>query len=266
VGELSPGQGAVAAVVCYDLWARKVVWRRALGSGFHLVAAGRPPVFDISISLEAGTLYVNTNLGMIAALRLVDGEPLWLHSYERRIGEQAAGEPRGLPTSTQRPHPCIVAGSRVIVAPADFDGVLALDTATGEVLWSTSLPEADARLMAVDGNRVMLSGERLWAIDASIGKLDAHWGEELSGGTGQGAVTGELILWPTTGEILLVNRTSGKPTGRSLSLPSGGGAHLAVVKSAASDDIYALAAGPSKLTAYRATMNLTADELARDRD
>jgi hypothetical protein len=92
----------------------------------------------------------------------------------------------------------------------------------------------------------------MWAIDATTGKLDPHWGEELSGGAAQGVVAGELILWPTTGEILLVDRSSSKPTGRALSLPTGGGAHLAVAKSAASGDIYIVAAGPSKLTAYRA--------------
>jgi cellulose synthase operon protein C len=259
-GELSPGQGANAAVVCYDLWSRKVLWRRVLGSGFHIVAEGKPPAFEVAISLQAGMLYVNTNLGMIAAIRLEDGEPFWLHVYERRLGEQAVAEPVGLPTSKQRPHPCLVAGSRVIVAPADFDGLVALDAATGEEVWSASLSAPDAQLLAVDGNRVILSGERLWAINAATGKLDPHYGEELSGGAGQGAVAGELILWPTTGEILLVNRSSGKPTGKALSLPTGGGAHLAVAKSAKSGDIYIVAAGPSKLTAYRAVLVSTAGE------
>jgi outer membrane protein assembly factor BamB len=251
VGELSPGQGANAAIVCYDLWSRKVLWRRVLGSGFHILAEGKPPAFEVAISLQAGTLYVNTNLGMIAAIRLEDGEPLWLHVYERRLGEQAAAEPLDLPTSKQRPHPCLVAGSRVIVAPADFDGVVALDAATGEELWSASLPASEVRLLAVDGNRVILSGERLWAVDSASGKLDSHWGEELSGGAGQGAVAGGVIMWPTTGEILLVDRSSGKLTGKVLSLPTGGGAHLAVAKSAESGDIYIVAVGPSKLTAFR---------------
>jgi outer membrane protein assembly factor BamB len=260
VGELSRGQGANAAVICYDLWSRKVLWRRVLGSGFHIVAEGKPPAFELAISLQAGTLYVNSNLGMIAAIRLEDGEPLWLHVYERRLGEQAAAEPLDLPTSKQRPHPCVVAGSRIIVTPADFDGVVAFDAATGDELWSASLPAPEARLLAIDGNRVILSGNRLWALDAASGKLDPHYGEDLSGGAGQGAVAGELILWPTTGEILLVNRSSGKPTGKALSLPTGGGAHLAVAKSAESRDIYIVAVGPTKLTAYRTVLEPTAGE------
>jgi outer membrane protein assembly factor BamB len=266
VGELSPGQGANASVVCYDLWTGKVAWRRTLGSGFHIIAPGRPPVFDVSLSLAGGTLYINTNLGMIAALRLEDGAPLWLRTYQRALGEAAPAEELvGLPTSKQRPHPCMCAGSRVIVAPADFDGVLALDAASGEELWSARLPAAEVRLLAADDERVILSGERLWAMDAATGKLDPGWGEELSGGTGQGAVAGELVLWPTTGELLLVNRATGKPTGKSLALPTGGGANLAVSRSAESGDIYVVAAGPSKLTAYRAKIEHQASDGSTNR-
>jgi outer membrane protein assembly factor BamB len=252
VGELSPGQGASAAVVCFDLWTRKVVWRRALGSGFHLVAEGRSPVFDMSISLASGTVYVNTNLGMIAALRLADGEPLWQYTYVRSLAANASAAEGGLPTSGQHPRPCVVAGSRVIAAPADSDRLVALDAASGEPLWTAELSAAEVRLLAASGDRVILSGQRLWAINAATGKLDPHWGEELSGGAGQGAVAGELILWPTTGEILLVDRETGQPTSGALSLPTGGGANLAVGTSAASGDVYIIAAGPSKLTGYRA--------------
>jgi cellulose synthase operon protein C len=264
VGELSPGQGANAAVVCYDLWTGKVAWRQTLGSGFHIVAPGRPPAFEVSVSLAAGALYVNTNLGMIAALRTEDGAPLWLHTYRRALGEAAPEEPGGLPTSKQRPHPCVLAGSRVIVAPADHEGVLALDAASGEEFWSAPLPAAEARLLAVDGNRVILSGERLWAVDADTGKLDPQWGEGLSGGMGQGAVAGEAILWPTTGEILLVDRSTGKPAGRSISLPTGGGANLAMAKLAESGEIYVVAAGPAKMTAYRAITSSPLGEVNGD--
>jgi hypothetical protein len=53
------------------------------------------------------------------------------------------------------------------------------------------------------------------------------------------------------GDILLVGRTTGKSTGRSLPLPTAGGANLVVCRSADGSEEYLVAAGPDRLTAYR---------------
>jgi hypothetical protein len=110
------------------------------------------------------------------------------------------------------------------------------------------------RILGVNERGVILSGDRLWALDAVNGESDPDWGSELSAGAGQGALAGDLILWPTTAEVLLVDRVTGKPTSRSLPLPALGGANLVVAAAAASGkpgDALVIAAGPTHVTAYR---------------
>jgi outer membrane protein assembly factor BamB len=214
----------------------------------------------MAMSLDAGTLYVSTNLGIIAAFRFADGQPHWLHTYERSATTADTG---AMNAAAPPPSPCFASRSRIVVAPDDAAHILAFDAATGAKLWSTPRPEPTARILAVDGDRVLLSGDRLWAVDAATGTLDQHWGEQTTGGAGQGALAGDLIFWPTTGDILLVDRATGKPTGRSLPLPTAGGANLVVGRAAATAAVasdapeqpqasaYIIAAGPTKLTAYR---------------
>jgi hypothetical protein len=252
VGELSHGPGVKASVVCFDLWKGSVLWRRSLGSAYEAASPLGSPATGMAIAEDAGFLFVNTHLGMIAALRADDGEPLWLHTYKRSPTGEAGAE---IPTTSFPPSPCFAHGSRVFAEPYDSHATLALDSATGEVIWSKPSPIAGARLLAVDDGRVIRTGERLWALNAATGELDANWGSELSAGAGRGALAGDLILWPTTAEILLVDRVTGRLTSRALPLPALGGANLVVAAAPAAlgsrEDPFVLAAGPTHVTAYR---------------
>jgi hypothetical protein len=91
----------------------------------------------------------------------------------------------------------------------------------------------------------------LWAIELTTGDLDVDWGAELSGGAGQGAVAGNLIFWPTSQSILLVDRRTGRQVGDPIELPAGGGANLAVAADAESKGQYIVAAGPEHLAVFR---------------
>jgi hypothetical protein len=251
VGELSRGPGIKASVVCFDLWKGTVVWRRSLGSAYEAALPVASLATCMAIAEDAGFLFVNTQLGMIAALRADDGEPLWLHTYKRSTSGEAGAD---IPRLRFPPSPCFVHHSTVIAAPCDSREVLALDAATGKVNWSKPLPTRGVRLLAVDAGRVILTGERLWALDAANGELDPDWGGELFAGAGQGTLVGDVILWPTTAEIVLVDRVTGKPTSRALPLPALGGANLVVAAAGESrkpEDQFVIAAGPTHVTAYR---------------
>jgi outer membrane protein assembly factor BamB len=262
IGELTPEQHTKATIACYDMWTGKLAWRRSLGFAVDPTLGSSAASLGMAMSRDAGTLYVNTNLGTIAAFRFANGQPQWLHTYERSAPTADTG---AMNAAAPPPSPCFASRSRIVVAPDDSAHILALDAATGAKLWSTPRPEPTARILAVDGDRVLLSGDRLWAINAATGALDQHWGEQTTGGAGQSALAGGLILWPTTGDILLVDRATGKPTGRTLPLPTAGGANLVVGRAAATvagatdapkqsqPSTYVIAAGPTKLTAYRAS-------------
>jgi cellulose synthase operon protein C len=259
VCELAAAQGVKASVVCYDLWKGTVVWRRSLGWAYDVPTPGGSPAAGMAIAEDAGVLFVNTQLGMIAAIRAADGEPLWLRTYKRAfsLGDGAELLSKGYP-----PNPSVVRRSTVIAASHDAAEVIAVDAATGEMVWSKERPEPEARLLAVDDQRVLLSGERLWALDRASGEANSTWGAELSGGAGQGVVAGELIFWPTVAEILLVDRATGKPNEQALPLPAIGGANLVVAKTPAAAGEFVIAAGPTHLTAYRRTSkdNETSEE------
>jgi hypothetical protein len=128
---------------------------------------------------------------------------------------------------------------------------MAIEAATGALLWSTKLPAPGVRAMAVDGDRVLLAGDRMWAVDRRTGRIHEAWGAEATGGAGQGAVAGELIFWPTTHEVLLVDRATGRPTGSALALPEPGGANVLIAAGARLEATFVVAAGSSRLTAFK---------------
>jgi hypothetical protein len=129
-------------------------------------------------------------------------------------------------------------------------------------LWSSPLPAIGARVLAVNPERIILSGERRWAINAADGTMVDAWGGEPDSGVGQGVAAGDLICWPTIGDVILVDSRTGKPTGQTLPLPGAGGANLVVCK--LGDDEFLLAAGPERLTAYRRTNATAADDAHAD--
>ena len=193
-------------------------------------------------------MYLASNQGLIAAVRADDGAPVWLRTYARQAVNDGAAYARMLDA---RPYPCVVKESIIVVAPQDSGEIFALDAASGVTLWSRPLPAVDAHIEAVDDERVFLSGDRLWALDLATGEIDPQWGEELRNGAGQGALAGDVLLWPTQDAIVLIDRNTGNPVGTPINLPDPGGANLAVAAGADGKGQYIVAAGPKQLTVFR---------------
>jgi outer membrane protein assembly factor BamB len=194
-------------------------------------------------------------------MRVDDGDPLWLRTYARSLPDGAAA---AMIATARRPNPCFVSRSQVIVSPDDCGEIMSLDAATGAKRWSTALPAIGTRVLAVDPERILLSGERLWAINAADGKIDDAWGGDPAGGVGQGVASGDLVCWPTIGDIVLVDRATGKPIGQTLPLPTAGGANLVVCM--LDGDEFILAAGPDRITAYRRISATAADAVETGAD
>ena len=263
VGELTPAQGLKASVTAIDPWTEKIAWRRSLGWAFNFVDSAAAQATTMAIAEDAGVVYVSSNLGMIAAIRADDGEPLWLRTYQRSLPL-----PDAAPTTAaaQQPNPPIASRFRIIAAPDDAAEITALDAATGVQFWSAPRPEPAARILAVEPDQILLSGERLWSLNAATGKTNDQWGGEFAGGVGRGVVAGDTVFWPTMGDILPVDRATGKTTGRSLPLPTAGGANLVICKSADGAGEYLLAAGPEQLTAYRRSSKIPASDSLKPAD
>ncbi|MCA9234616.1 MAG: PQQ-binding-like beta-propeller repeat protein [Planctomycetales bacterium] len=238
------GTSLRTGLVGFDRNTGAEVWRTWLGTA-DTPAAGQAYEYpQAGVAAVEGVAFVTTNLGMTAAVRIADGRPLWLRTYPRALVRDEYGGVRYYAAFPQTP---LIAGDLLIAAPLDADRVFAWHAMTGELKWATPLPAANARMWAVDETRVLMAGERPWALDAATGEVDPQWGENLWGGAGQGAVAGDWLLWPTDGSVRIVDRRTCETVGEPLDLPTGGGANVFAVHAGE----FVVAAGRNRLIVYR---------------
>jgi outer membrane protein assembly factor BamB len=196
-----------AHVACLDPDTGDVRWTRFLGEGTPVILdAGFGPSPDDDtgtrlLTLDGPTLYYQTNQGAVAALDAATGALRWLATY-----------PPGAARPARRDlAPAAAADGLVLVAPADAPEVFAFDAASGRLRWkSQPLPEADHLLGLVAG-RVVLTGNRVWLLDAATGRLAAYWPQGGGGleGRGRGLLAAGLVYWPTRSEIRIVDPATG---------------------------------------------------------
>jgi outer membrane protein assembly factor BamB/tetratricopeptide (TPR) repeat protein len=203
--KMEPGSSVNLFVACYDLRNGAPRWRRWLcGSSNRDLLADIPPAL---LTLSGDTLLVNSNLGCVAAVSTRDGRPLWALEYPPAT--KVHREPEAVPRA---PNPCLLHRGTVLAAPADFDGVLALDATTGEVIWTTRLPAEEApQLLGVGQGNVLVGGRSLRWIDFHDGRLLAQFPDmgvqeptvarAQPSGYGRGVLAGGLVYWPTRDKI-----------------------------------------------------------------
>ena len=192
-----------AHVACFDGQTGRLHWRR------YVCAAETPARGMLSqathtlLTLDHDTLYVNTNLGAVAAVRASDGHVLWLSLYPRAT----RGDLAQLAPHWQRdPSPCLFDRGTLYVAPADSPRIFAYDAAGGQLLWQTAAELEDAtHLLGVAGPWLVAGGGKLYWISTGgedRGRPRHFWpdGRERPG-LGRGVLAGDAVLWPTEHEI-----------------------------------------------------------------
>jgi outer membrane protein assembly factor BamB len=185
-----------AYVVCLDAQTGKQKWRRLVCEAErNLVSAERSEITHNLLTLNEGTIYYNTNLGAVAALRASDGRLEWVQVYQREfnsdLSESAAFQDRDL-------NPCIYDAGILYVAPRECLYVFAIDASTGALLWRTDLPRKIVHLLGVRENKLIASGNQLWWIDIRTRKCSC-WPENDNSGfraCGRGTIAGSDIYWP----------------------------------------------------------------------
>jgi outer membrane protein assembly factor BamB len=198
---------AEAAIAAYDLNNGRLLWIRSICFA-ETPGQGRWNERTHNLlTLHQGTLYYNTNMGVVAAVDSQSGTTLWTTQYPRVTFASAAQ--RDLGHFYRSLNPVLVHQDMLLVAPADCDRIFALDAFTGQKLWCTeSSVAADAvHLLGVVGNMFILSGDYLYWLDVHTGRLHCQFPPPASGfagyarpsprGYGRGLLTDQTIVWPT---------------------------------------------------------------------
>jgi hypothetical protein len=195
-------------VACFDPDTGQLRWRR-------FVCAADTPTRSVCemLTLVGGTIYYNTNLGAVAALRADDGRPLWLSLYPReRRGDRSKLAPhwrRGL-------NPCVFDRGTLLVAPVDSPRLFAFDAAGGQMLWQTGSEVEDAdHLLGVAGDWLIAGGRKLYWIslkEEDRGRVRHVWPDgDDEPGYGRGVLAGQSVLWPTRDKLYIFDQLSAQP-------------------------------------------------------
>jgi outer membrane protein assembly factor BamB len=233
-------------VASFDAATGRREWRTSIAAADTPAAGRGDEITHTLLTLVGDRLFINTNLGVVAALDAGDGRLCWLRRYDRT--ERNLLPP--LPTHFDRdPAPCVYDRGTLFVAPADTPAVFALDADSGRALWSLYSLSDVTHLAGVASGTLVAAGHRLWAIDALTGRVRFVWPEsEHAGlrGFGRAVVAGSEIFWPTREQVYVFDLTTGQPSRRPIEVSSitERGANLVAAEGRL------LVAGPERMMAF----------------
>lgn len=209
-------------VAAFDTKRGELVWQRFVAAAESFSQAATVEFTHNLLSLAEGVLYLNTNLGVVAAVRARDGQVQWVTRYpqvapdapEFEITRRASG--RDLT-------PCLIHKGLVLTAPSDCDRVFALDAATGRKVWDT--PPGTwidiQHLLGVGSGNLIASGIRLIWIDVQTGEIKARFPAQTDGalrGFGRGILAGNRVYWPTRDRIYIFDQRGPQQTRQPIEL------------------------------------------------
>ncbi len=219
-----------AYVACFDTTTGRMRWRRFICAAETPARGSLPECTHNLLTLSGGMVYVNTNLGAVAALAADSGRIDWLTLYPRVRGGNLA---RMDAHWSRELNPCVFDRGRLYVAPADSPHVFALDAGTGQILWpgrrgnqAAGSPVQDplddvVHLLGVSGDCLIASGYKLYWIDISgphAGNIAHVWPQGPDRlGFGRGVLTPTQVFWPTPEKIYVFDPPTARLKKRSSS-------------------------------------------------
>ncbi|MGE3409542.1 MAG: PQQ-binding-like beta-propeller repeat protein [Pirellulales bacterium] len=203
-----------AHVACLDVETGRMLWRRFISSAETPAHGMADECTHNLLTMHHDTLFINTNLGAVAALDAADGRVKWLYAYHR-VESGDLNRPGG--HMYRDLTPCLYDRGRLFVAPADSERIICLDAQTGAFYWDKLLwargqyhPEDAIHLLGVANGYLVASGDRLWRIHVESGKLQNYWPEgPTPRGYGRGLLVDDKIYWPTREQIFVLSQTTG---------------------------------------------------------
>lgn len=259
--------GVSRFVVAVDRIGGQLKWRsRILATGTVEGSQQANLVAHQLLSHAGGRLFYNTNLGSIACLSPSTGQIEWLVRY-RRASIDSQSSPKANRYLYRDLTPCVVEGDLVYCAPQDCEEIFALDSSTGDLVWSTNDRSAsDAiHILGIEGNTLVVSGDRILWFDRLSGRILARFPAATTPGPlnslpsprgiGRGLLSGGEVFWPTAREIYVFPAaitgspasTDAPPMSRRIRLDTRGaeGGNLLASEN------WLLLSAPSRLFAFR---------------
>ena len=203
----------------------------------HLHSGGtelaRAPAVPAVVS--AGTAYVLTNAGTLAAVDAFTGELHWVRRYERthpyrptrpstrrsRSRNQLAMQQqfRSVTLTGFVPSDLVAIEGRVLFAPSDGQVMLCLDGASGEVLWVVTKPTgSNVHVLGHNSRFLYLGGDEITCVDLRTGVRLWNLGAPEAPWTGRGIVTEDRVVVPGTRAVYTLPAEGGE--WRKSQLPS----------------------------------------------
>ncbi len=193
-------------VACFDAQTGALRWRRFVCAA-ESPARGNEEITHNLLTLAHDTLYLNTNLGAVASLATADGQIHWISLYKRAQAKTTTGGNRGA-NFYRDLNPCIYYRGSLFVAPTDYEGILALDAATGRKLWDSPVVGV-VHLLGVGGGNLIASGDQLWWFNVDGGKARGFPDNSSRGAFGRGVLVGDEVYFPMRTEIRVFRQATG---------------------------------------------------------
>jgi hypothetical protein len=205
-------------VASFDAATGRRLWRTSIAAGDTPSSGRGEEVTHDLLTLVGDRIYVNTNLGVVAAVATADGQIAWLRRYDRVPG--TIREPTPL-CFDRDPSPCMYDRGMLFVAPADAPTIFALDADTGQTLWATNQLGDAVNLLGVVDGILIAGGNRLASVDARSGRVRFVWPESDSAGIrgfGRGLVAGHEVFWPSRDKIYVLDAVTGQQTRKPIDI------------------------------------------------
>lgn len=200
----------------------KLMWKTEVGSfrqnrQQYYYYGARQTTPRPRLLLDAGTLYVDTQIGVLARLDADSGTLEWGFGYqtEPTQGNRYVVYNRVSEPATEGGGPIPLGDDALLVKGAQSSRLYAVDPNRMKLQWERAIGKSARPLGALDG-AIILGGDELGSLDVQTRNLS--WAARLPGGSGSGAVLvrpdgvrqltprGVFDVDPTTGDIRTIFR------------------------------------------------------------
>ncbi len=183
----------------------RLLWRTLLATGDSIGGGDYDELSHGLLAQVDNRLCVNTNLGVVSTVDSETGRILWLTRYPRArftANPTIATDMNALRDLA----PPVIAGQRVVFAPADCDQIFACGLGDGQVAWTLSAEDSCeiVHLLGAHEGQLIATGSAVKWIELESGRVVANYRPAKVQPLGRGLLAKAGIFWPTKNSIYVL--------------------------------------------------------------